>query len=488
MARHRIVTQSILVSSVLVAAVAIASEAQAQAPNPGAAPPPAAAPAPAPEATPTPAPATAPADAVPAPAPEAVPPPAAATTPPPTAAAPPPAGVIDIGVAPEPTPEAKPKKPADANKLQIVSANGDHKVEFHGLVDADGRFFLTDKGGISTFLVRRARPIVDAKVFKYFELSLQSELASSKFQVLDAYGNVHIWDELQLRVGKGKAPVGLERLQSPRDTFFPEPAFPTLLVPNRDIGAMLHGKIAEGTFEYQVGVFNGVPNGQSGETDTNDSKDVEGRVFLLPFLPTDIDPLKGFGVGIAATTGNEQGPVGPYVTSGQATFFSYGSSVNGLGRRQLVTPQSYYYYGPIGAMFEYVRVRDHFKTPNGVEADVGTQAWALQASGVLGGKQGFKGIKVAQPLDPAKGDFGAFELGARWGDLRVGDSAFNNGFAKRTTSAQRATQWGVAGTWHFADGQHLRVSYERTNFRGGAADGGDKNPELLLLTRLQASF
>jgi phosphate-selective porin OprO and OprP len=355
------------------------------------------------------------------------------------------------------------------------------------LVQADGRFFLTDKGGVGTFLVRRARPVFDAKMFKVLEMSLQAEFAGSKFQVLDAYGNIHVWDAIQLKVGKMKAPVGLERLQSSRDTMFPELAFPSLLTPNRDLGAMLHGRFADGTFEYQLGVFNGVPNGQSGETDTNDSKDVDGRIFTQPFLPTNIDPLKGLGLGVAGTVGNQQAAIPPYVTAGQATFFSYGSSVVGLGKRWLVTPQGYYYYGPVGVLAEYVRVKEHLQTPT-TAGNVGTTAWALQGSVAFGGKQSFKGIRVKNSLDPSKGHFGAFELGARWGDLRVGDAAFKDGFAKHDTSAQRATEWSLAGTWHFADGEHVRVTYERTNYRGGAPHGGDKKPELLLLARLQASF
>jgi phosphate-selective porin OprO/OprP len=393
---------------------------------------------------------------------------------------------VDLAAAP-PLSDVLPAKPGSTAKFQITSANGEHSIEFHGLLDADGRFFLTDKGGVGTFLVRRARPIIDARVFRYYEFSLQAEFAGSKFQVLDAYGNVHIWDAIQLRVGKGKSPVGLERLQSPRDTFFPEPAFPTQLVPNRDVGAMLHGRVADGAFEWQAGVFNGVPNGQSGETDVNDSKDIAGRVFLQPFLPADIQPLNSLGVGVAGTTGNEQGALAPYVTTGQATFFSYNSNVQGIGRRWLVTPQAYYYYGPVGSMFEVVRVKEHVQTAT-ANAEVGTTAWALQGSAAIGGKQSFKGIKVKRPFDPRRGGFGAFELGARFGDLRVGDAAFKYGFAKRDSAAQRATQWGLVGTWHFADGQHVRLSYERTNFRGGAPNGGDKKPELLLLARFQASF
>jgi phosphate-selective porin OprO/OprP len=125
--------------------------------------------------------------------------------------------------------------------------------------------------------------------------------------------------------------------------------------------------------------------------------------------------------------------------------------------------------------------------PNGATGTVGTTAWALQAAFALGGKETWKGVKVDHPLDLDKGTFGAFELGARYGALRVGDVAFKRGFASRNSSAQLAKEWGLVGTWHLADGNHLRVSYERTDYRGGAK-GDDKKPEILLLTRLQASF
>ena len=460
-------TRALLISLALAAASTVALPALAQTPAPAEVPSPTPPPA-AEVATP----------AVVAPLPPAPPPPLAAVP-----VSPPIAPVTPAA----PPAEPKPKKPGEASKLKLVSENGDNQLDFHGLIDADARFFLTDKGGIGTFVARRVRPTLDAKLFHYFEFNLTPEFASSKLTVLEAYGNLHLWDALQLRVGKGKPPVGLERLQSSKDTHFAETALPTQLVPNRDVGAQLHGKIAEGTLEWALGVYNGVPNGQSGDTDTNDSKDVEGRLFVLPFLPTDIDALRGLGLGIAGTVGNEQGPVGPYVTSGQATFFSYGATVNGLGKRTLVTPQAYYYAGPVAALFEVVRVNDHYASPNGGKGTVGTTAWALQLGAVLGGKETWKGVKVDHPLDPEHGGFGAFELGARMGDLRVGDLAYKRGFASRKTSAQRATQWGIEGTWHLADGDHIRVSYERTDFRGGAATG-DRKPELLLLSRLQVAF
>ena len=35
------------------------------------------------------------------------------------------------------------------------------------------------------------------------------------------------------------------------------------LAPNRDLGILLNGEVLEGVFQYQIGVFNGVPDGAS---------------------------------------------------------------------------------------------------------------------------------------------------------------------------------------------------------------------------------
>src|SRR5262249_17924024 len=132
--------------------------------------------------------------------------------------------------------EQPPAKTNQGSKFQIESADGQHRLEFHAYIDVDGRWFLTDKSGVNTWLIRRPRPSLDGKLFRYLDFTLQPDFAGSKFQILDAYGNLHFWSELQLRAGKMKPPVGLERLQSSRDTFFPETSLASQLVPNRDVG------------------------------------------------------------------------------------------------------------------------------------------------------------------------------------------------------------------------------------------------------------
>jgi phosphate-selective porin OprO and OprP len=475
--------------SVLFASALLSYALEAQAQTPSGTPPPDAAvtPAPPPADQPVPPRSTAPNDLAPPPSlVPTIPPPSSSPTAAPPAEPPTPPGE---GTERNPRPNELPsRKFNEASKFVIASADDQNRLEFHALIDADGRWFLTDKAGVNTFLIRRARPSIDARVFKYLELTLQPEFAGSKFQILDAYANLRFLGEVQLRAGKMKPPVGLERLQSSRDTFFPETSLPSQLVPNRDVGAQLHGNAGNGTFEWALGLFNGVPNGQVGDQDNNDSKDVEGRLFFQPFIPTDIAVLRGLGFGVAGTIGNEQGAAVAYQTAAQTPFFTYASSATALGKRTLVTPQAYYYAGPVGAMFEFVRVDEHWVNPQGAQADVGTTAWQLTLGAALGGEETFRGVQVKHPIDPAKGDFGAFEVGARYGDLRVGDMAFERGFANKNSSAQRATEWGLVGTWHLATWNHLRIAYDHTAFRGGAPHGGDKKPESLIDTRLQIAF
>jgi phosphate-selective porin OprO/OprP len=435
-----------------------------------------------------------------APAPVSEPVPPAAAAPEPAPPAPvlglPPAPLPSAGEAPPPgedtlrNPRPNEQPPAKFNqgsKFQLESADGQHKLEFHALLDVDGRWFLTDKGGVNTWLVRRARPSLDGKLFRYFDFTLQPDFAGSKLQLLDAYGNLHFWSEVQLRFGKMKPPVGLERLQSSRDTLFPETALTTQLVPNRDVGAELHGNIGNGTLEWALGLFNGAPDYQVGEQDANDSKDVEGRLFFQPFIPTNVGALRGLGLGIAGTVGNEQGAPVQYQSAGQTAFFTYASNSVQLGKRTLVSPQAYYYAGPFGAMFELVRANEHWVTPT-TSANIGLTSWQLSAGVAVGGDETWRGVQVKQPVDFKKGTFGAFELGARYASLRVGDLAFERGFASRNSSAQLATEWGVVASWHFATWNHLRLAYENTSFRGGAPNGKDKRTESMLDTRFQVAF
>src|SRR5689334_6107833 len=211
--------------------------------------------------------------------------------------------------------------------FSIKSADGKYAVRFKGLLQTDGRFFLSDSAVpvTNTFFLRRARPILEAAVGKYLEMRLMPDFAQGTTVLFDAYTDVKISPAFAVRVGKFKAPIDLERLQSAGDIVFAERAMATNLAPNRDVGLQLSGDLDSGLVAYQVGVFNGVPDLGNGDGDVSDAKDFIGRIFLQPFKT---GAAKGFGVGVAGSTGIERGTIPPpqlagYRTGGQQTRSAY---------------------------------------------------------------------------------------------------------------------------------------------------------------------
>src|SRR4029077_15086752 len=141
--------------------------------------------------------------------------------------------------------------------FSIKSADGAYVLKLRGYVQLDGRFWNGDdeRPATDTFLVRRARPILEGTVFKIFDFRIMPDFGGGTTVLQDAYLDGRFSPVFKVRAGKFKPPVGLERLQSATDILFVERAFPTNLVPNRDLGVQLFGDFAGGAVSYAVGVF-----------------------------------------------------------------------------------------------------------------------------------------------------------------------------------------------------------------------------------------
>jgi phosphate-selective porin OprO/OprP len=312
------------------------------------------------------------------------------------------------------------------------------------------------------------------------------ELAGTP-NVQDAYVNLRFVKSIQLRGGKFKPPVGLERLASDPDLQMMERGLPTNLVPDRDVGVMLHGDLFDGAILYAAGIFNGVGDGVNGDVDNSDKKDVAGRIFVRPLAPTNIGPLEKLSLGVAATRGTHVGALPGYRTMGQQTFFSYADTALATGTHRRLAPQASYYYGPVGAIGEYT-ISTQIVT-NGVAIErVRHRAWQAVLSVFLTGEEAsFGTVTPKNQLDPEHGKFGAIELAARIGQLSIDDTVFDLGFADRNRAAKKATELGFGVNWHLARNFKLMANYERTKFEGGAR-GGDRPTETVILTRLQAAY
>ena len=397
--------------------------------------------------------------------------------------------------APAPSPSTETVKPAtdDGQSLQFTpfkegfgfrTKDGSSSLKIRGVVQADARAFV--QGGTNTFLLRRVRPTFDGTVYNFFDFRITAELVGSA-PLLDAYANVRLIKEVQLRAGKFKTPLGLERLQNDPDMPFLERGLPSYFVPDRDTGAQLHGDIADGTVSYALGYFNGGVDGTNNDNDNNDKKDLVGRIFVRPFAATTIAPLKNLGLGIAASRGTQIGALPRYVTPDQAAFFSYKGDVQAIGTHRHLAPQAYWYVGPVGLLAEWTRSSQIVGNGSRTEL-LNHSAWQVELSGfVTGESASFSTVTPKHQLDPEHGGFGAIEIAARIGGAKIDPLAFDAGFADANSSARSAHEWALALNWHLARGYKLEVDYERTRFDGGAK-GGDKPDQIAVISRLQAVF
>lgn len=409
------------------------------------------------------------------------------------------------------------------------SADSNFEIKLRGLLQIDNRHYSdinglgSDGKNISGFDFRRIRPIVEGTVYGKYDFRFTPEFgeaktanATSTSGIVDAYIDARFQPWFQVRAGKFKPYVGLERLQSGSDLKFIERSYVSNnILPNRDLGAAIHGDVLDGKWSYSVGLYNGVVDGGDNSTaqDTNQDKEYAFRVFATPFKD-DVSVLSGLGFGLAATHGNFKGTTNTsglpnYKTAGQeSNFFTYTSGVFGNGNRSRISPQVYYYYGPFGVIAEYARVSQDVS--NGIKtASLDNDAWQVAASYLLTGEDAsFKGVKPKQPFDTDKGGWGAWELVARYQENNIDAAAFSTAgagtglaFADPRNNAKSAKSWAAGVNWYLNQNVKLAVNFEHTSFDGGGnanaagtagagsfIDIADRPSERILFTRLQLAY
>lgn len=405
------------------------------------------------------------------------------------------------------------------NGVVFSSADTNFTLKLRGLVQVDSRTFIDDNPllkGNDSFLLRRARPILEGAVFRDFDYQFVPDFGGSSVQIFDANLNYRARPELQLRVGKFKGPVGLEQLQS--DAFLPfnERSLASALVPARNVGVELWGDVAEGRLSYAVGVFNGDGDGRnSNNSDFNDQKEFAGRIFAQPFKLSESSPLQGIGFGLGGSysevssnalglPGTTGGTLPGYTTDGQQQFFAYNPLVGTVvadGPHWRISPQGSYAYGPFGLLGEYVISHQAVWNPAALRrAELDHAAAQISAQWVLTGEPAsFTGITPKHPFTWTGGGWGAWQLVGRFSRLDIDNATFR-GFSDSATSANAATAWSVGVNWWLNKNVRLLTSFSHTVFSGGGAykpaNSGTLIPpatvshqdENALFTRLQIAF
>ena len=397
---------------------------------------------------------------------------------------------------PSESPKQAPSGATNKDGFLIKSADGALALRLGAVVQADSRWYLDAPAGSATddFLIRKARPIFELLIEEKFLLRIMPDYGNGQTVLQEAYVEARLDSAFNVRTGKFKSPIGLERLQLDSENEFIERALPTNLAPNRDVGLQLSGSVLSNTVSYQVGVFDGVYDNGLADGDSDNSKDGAGRIFLEPFR-NGSGAWKGLGVGISASAGRHHGTVThpelpQFRTMGQQKFFSYLAGAYADGVQDRVSPQFFYYYGPWGVLGEYIVSRQAISRATNQKRDIDNRAWQLAGYWVITGEDAsYHGVRTPRArFAPAAGAWGALELVARYSvqtndnDAYIGSAASQ--LANPTQSAHQARERAIGLNWYLDRNLKVQINYEETRFTGGSS-GSDRVPEKLILTRFQ---
>lgn len=394
---------------------------------------------------------------------------------------------------------------AGPDGFHLKSADGDFSLRLGAIVQVDSRWYadrsLPAGAAPDNFLVRKARPILEALIDGKFLLRIMPDFgngatAANGQALQEAYLEARLDPALNIRAGKFKSPVGLERLQLDADNEFVERALPTNLAPNRDIGVQVAGSVMSNTVSYQIGIFDGIYDNGLADGDDNSAKDLVARVFAEPFRNHD-GAFRGLGFGISGSSGRHQGSptnadLPQFKTMGQLNFFSYASGAYADGIQSRLSPQIYYYVGPYGLLGEYISSRQAISRGSNLKADIGNRAWQFAGYWVVTGENAsYHGIAPGGAFAPAAGKWGAVELAARVSRQINDERAFAGSpatqLANASQSAREAREIGVGLNWYLNRNIKMQFNFEETRFSGGAVDG-DRPVERVILTRFQAAI
>jgi phosphate-selective porin OprO/OprP len=390
-----------------------------------------------------------------------------------------------------------------------VTEEGAFKFKIGGLLQPQLRTFINTPDATSTFLIRRARLNLEGTAFQNFDWKLQTDFLTNGVDnttstvVQDAYVGAKAFDWLQLRIGKMKSPIGVERWQSAHARWFTDLITTTYLVPNRTVGAMLWGNGGDGLAEYYAGLFNGAPDGGSSNVSTSgqNTKDFEARLALTPFAKTSIVPLKKLTAGAGVTYAPQLNGLGTYATANQQSFFKYRSStVNATaanpGEQVRFVPNLQYFWGPFGlyaeAAWSTVGVSGVTTSKGKITREYSENltnfGWQIAASYMLTGEENaFRAISPRRKFSPSTGGWGALQLTARVGQLTVDSNAFPI-YADPNTQAERSTTFGTGLNWILNDNTKLTLQYDYTSFIGGAVDETNRPDANAITTQFQVYF
>jgi len=367
----------------------------------------------------------------------------------------------------------------------LRSPDGAFETQVGGYAQLDFRGYQSGDHPPNTFLVRRARMSLEGKVQRYFEYRVEGDFADTSNTALrDAYLNIHRIDEFQLRFGQFRVPFSQEEMRSDNVQDFVERSLVNNLVPSRSPGIEAAGVLNKGTFEYQIGAFNG-----KGLLAVNNNGTPEAAIRLRfnPWKNSGEFLGKGFIFGGAFTQGRSLGGLSfrGQTESRSFTFF-VPDTINGKYIR--ANGEMTWLLGPAVIRAEYDQTnqrRDNLGPSGGDLPGVVAKGYMGQVTYLLTGEDKPES-GVLSPRNNLFSDsngkqgFGAWELKFRYSNLQIADG---------TTKSNRAETFLFGPNWYMNRFVRylLDLGFERFKDSLRSPRPGDRS-FFVVLSRVQVAF
>ena len=123
-----------------------------------------------------------------------------------------------------------PKVSTGKDGFWLRSADNDYQIRIGGVIQADSRWYpdkTTPNSATDSFVMRKVRPVLEGVFLQNIAFRLMPDFGNGTTVLQDAYVELRLDKAANIRAGKFKPPMGLERLQQDTDTQFVERGLPT---------------------------------------------------------------------------------------------------------------------------------------------------------------------------------------------------------------------------------------------------------------------
>lgn len=365
--------------------------------------------------------------------------------------------------------------------VRFLSPDGRYRIEFHDLTQFEGRFFSPSGDPLhNNFDIPRQRLYFAGQVDNYFDFYSVLNRGYGTLDLLDSFVNFKFDKTFNIRTGLTKTPYTYEYYKiAEGDLIAPERSvFVGNLAPNRQIGVMAFGRVADERVEYAAGVFNGPHRSFQ---DFNNFKNPFFFLNTKPFLLGGSDLLRQLNVGGSVNFGRENDPLEPNafrtandetttaaIDNVSPTFLRFTSNAQEVGDTAFWSGDVAWYYRSLTALAMYNGGYITYALPTRTGIRVPYLGYSVAVTYFLTGEEIIT-RKEVEPLrsfswrNPAANP-GAVEPYVRFSYLQAGQNIFSGGLADPKLWSRDAAVVDTGANWYLNRYVRLFLDWQYAHF------------------------